>query len=113
MLKINAGAYVLEAANPRHAHEWMVWRDVKLPDGKILIPGMISHATNVVEHPELIAWRLENFAGVVGKENLIAGADCGFSQFWDSIRVHPTVQWAKLQTLAEGAALASRKLWGR
>ena len=75
----------------------MVWKDIKLPDGKILIPGMISHQTNVVEHPELVAWRIKNFASVVGKENVIAGADCGFSQYWDSIRVHPTVQWAKLK----------------
>jgi 5-methyltetrahydropteroyltriglutamate--homocysteine methyltransferase len=113
LFKIKAQAYCIEAANPRHEHEWMVWKDVKLPDGKILIPGLISHATNIVEHPELIAWRIENFAGVVGKENVIAGADCGFSQYWDSIRVHPSVQWAKLQVLAEGAALASKKLWGR
>jgi len=111
MLKINAHAYNVEAANPRHEHEWMVWQDVKLPDGKILIPGVISHQTNVVEHPELVAWRIRNFASVVGKENVIAGADCGFSQYWDSIRVHPTVQWAKLQALAEGAALASQELW--
>jgi 5-methyltetrahydropteroyltriglutamate--homocysteine methyltransferase len=111
MLKIRAQAYVLEAANPRHEHEWMVWRDVKLPEGKILIPGVISHQTNVVEHPELIAWRLENFASVVGKENVIGGVDCGFSQYWDSIRVHPTVQWAKLKSLVDGAALASRDLW--
>jgi 5-methyltetrahydropteroyltriglutamate--homocysteine methyltransferase len=111
MLKIRAQAYGVEAANPRHEHEWMVWRDVKLPDGKILIPGIISHQTNVVEHPELVAWRIKNYASVVGKENLIAGADCGFSQYWDSIRVHPTVQWAKLQALAEGARLASQELW--
>jgi 5-methyltetrahydropteroyltriglutamate--homocysteine methyltransferase len=111
MFKIKAQAYGVEAANPRHEHEWLVWRDVKLPDGKILIPGLISHATNVVEHPELIAWRIQNYASVVGRENVIAGADCGFSQYWDSIRVHPTVQWAKLRALAEGAALASRELW--
>jgi 5-methyltetrahydropteroyltriglutamate--homocysteine methyltransferase len=111
MLKIKAQAYVIEAANARHEHEWMVWRDVKLPDGKILIPGVISHQTNVVEHPELVAWRIQNFASVVGKENVIAGADCGFSQYWDSIRVHPTVQWAKLKSLVEGAALASAELW--
>ena len=112
MLKIKAQAYVVEAANPRHEHEWMVWKDVKLPDGKILIPGLISHQTNVVEHPELVAWRIKNFASVVGKENVIAGADCGFSQYWDSIRVHPTVQWAKLKALVDGAALASAELWG-
>jgi 5-methyltetrahydropteroyltriglutamate--homocysteine methyltransferase len=111
MLKLNVQAYVLEAANPRHEHEWMVWQDVKLPEGKILIPGVISHATNVVEHPELVAWRIKNYASVVGKENVIAGVDCGFSQYWDSIRVHPTVQWAKLQSLVDGAALASKELW--
>ena len=111
LLKIKAQAYGFEAANPRHEHEWMVWQDVKLPEGKILIPGLISQSTNVVEHPELIAWRIKNFASVVGKENLIVGVDCGFSQYWDQIRVHPTVQWAKLQTLAEGAALASQELW--
>jgi 5-methyltetrahydropteroyltriglutamate--homocysteine methyltransferase len=112
MLRIKAQAYSVEAGNPRHAHEWMVWQDVKLPEGKILIPGLISHQTNVVEHPELVAWRIKNFASCVGKENVIAGTDCGFSQFWDSIRVHPTVQWAKLRALAEGAALASKELWG-
>ena len=89
----------------------MVWRDVKLPDGKILIPGLISQSTNVVEHPELVAWRIKNFASVVGKENLIVGVDCGFSQYWDQIRVHPTVQWAKLEALVDGARLASQELW--
>ncbi len=113
LLKIKAQAYVIEGANPRHEHEWMIWRDLKLPDGKILVPGVISHQTSVVEHPELVAWRISNFASVLGKENVIAGGDCGFSQFWDSIRVHPTVQWAKLAALAEGAAIASRQLWGR
>src|SRR4051794_3514844 len=113
LLKIKAQAYGVEAANPRHEHEWMAWRDYKLPDGKILIPGIISQSTNVVEHPELVSWRIQNFASVVGKENLIAGVDCGFSQYWDQIRVHPTVQWAKLEALAEGAALASKELWGR
>jgi 5-methyltetrahydropteroyltriglutamate--homocysteine methyltransferase len=113
ILKIKAQAYSIEAANPRHEHEWMVWKDVKLPDGKVLIPGLISHQTNVVEHPELVAWRIKNFASVVGKENVIAGADCGFSQHWDAIRVHPTVQWAKLQALVQGAALASQDLWGK
>jgi 5-methyltetrahydropteroyltriglutamate--homocysteine methyltransferase len=113
MLKIKCQAYAVEAANPRHEHEWMVWQDVKLPDGKILIPGVISQSTNVVEHPELVAWRIKNFASVVGKENVIASVDCGFSQWWDSIRVHPTVQWAKLRSLVEGAELASKELWGR
>jgi 5-methyltetrahydropteroyltriglutamate--homocysteine methyltransferase len=113
ILKINAQAYSIEAANPRHEHEWMVWKDVKLPEGKILIPGIVSHQTNVVEHPELVAWRIKNYASVVGKENLIASTDCGFSQGWSMIRVHPEVQWAKLRSLAEGAALASKELWGR
>jgi 5-methyltetrahydropteroyltriglutamate--homocysteine methyltransferase len=113
ILKVKAQAYGFEAANPRHEHEWMVWKDIKLPDGKILIPGLISQSTNVVEHPELVAWRIKNFASVVGKENIIAGVDCGFSQYWDQIRVHPTVQWAKLQALADGAALASRDLWSK
>jgi len=112
MLAIKAQAYGVEAANPRHEHEWMVWRDAKLPDGKILIPGLISQSTNVVEHPELVAWRIKNFASVVGKENLIVGVDCGFSQYWDQIRVHPTVQWAKLEALVDGARLASQELWG-
>jgi 5-methyltetrahydropteroyltriglutamate--homocysteine methyltransferase len=112
ILQVKAQAFGFEAANPRHEHEWMVWKDVKLPDGKILIPGLISQSTNVVEHPELVAWRIKNFASMVGKENIIAGVDCGFSQYWDQIRVHPTVQWAKLQALVEGARLASAELWG-
>jgi 5-methyltetrahydropteroyltriglutamate--homocysteine methyltransferase len=111
ILKINAQAYSIEAANPRHEHEWMVWKDVKLPDGKILIPGIVSHQTNVVEHPELVAWRIKNYASVVGKENVIASTDCGFSQGWQMIRVHSEVQWAKLSSLVEGAALASKDLW--
>ena len=112
ILKINAQAYSIEAANPRHEHEWMVWKDVKLPEGKILIPGIISHQTNVVEHPELVAWRIKNYASVVGKENVIASTDCGFSQGWNMIRVHPEVQWAKLSALVEGAKLASQELFG-
>jgi 5-methyltetrahydropteroyltriglutamate--homocysteine methyltransferase len=111
ILKINAQAYSIEAANPRHEHEWMVWQDVKLPEGKILIPGIISHQTNVVEHPELVAWRIKNYARAVGKENVIASTDCGFSQGWQMIRVHAEVQWAKLSALVEGAALASKELW--
>jgi 5-methyltetrahydropteroyltriglutamate--homocysteine methyltransferase len=111
ILRINAQAYSIEAANPRHEHEWMVWQDVKLPEGKILIPGIISHQTNVVEHPELVAWRIKNYASVVGKENVIASTDCGFSQGWQMIRVHPEVQWAKLSALVEGAALASQDLF--
>ncbi len=111
MLKLKVQAYGIEAANPRHEHEWMVWQHVKLPEGKILIPGLVSQSTNVVEHPDLIAWRIQNFASVVGKENVIVGTDCGFSQEWHRLRVHPTVQWAKLAALAEGAARASKALW--
>jgi len=113
VLKVNAGACSIEAANPRHAHEWKVWQDVKLPEGKVLIPGVVSHATNVVEHPELVADRIVRFANLVGRENVIAGTDGGFSQHWNLIRIHPSVQWAKLQALADGARLASRELWGR
>jgi 5-methyltetrahydropteroyltriglutamate--homocysteine methyltransferase len=112
ILKINAQAYSIEAANPRHEHEWMVWQDVKLPEGKILIPGIVSHQTNVVEHPELVAWRIKNYASAVGKENVIASTDCGFSQGWQMIRVHPEIQWAKLSALVEGARLASHELFG-
>jgi 5-methyltetrahydropteroyltriglutamate--homocysteine methyltransferase len=111
ILKVRAQAYSIEAANARHEHEFQVWKDVKLPDGKILIPGVISHATNIVEHPELVAWRLTNFANLVGRENVIAGTDCGFAQNWFLVRVHPSVQWAKLEALVEGARLASRQLW--
>jgi len=112
ILKVKAGAYLIEAANPRHEHEWKVWQDVKLPPGKILVPGVISHGTNVVEHPELVAERLLRFASCVGRENLIAGTDCGFAQEELNRRVHPTVMWAKLEALAEGARLASEQLWG-
>lgn len=111
ILRINAQAYVIEAANPRHEHEWRVWQDVKLPDGKILIPGVISHSTNVVEHPEVVASRIVNYANAIGRENVIAGTDCGFAQGWDMTRVHEEVQWAKLGALVEGAALASKALW--
>jgi 5-methyltetrahydropteroyltriglutamate--homocysteine methyltransferase len=108
MLKINAQAYSVEAANPRHEHEWKVWRDVKLPEGKILIPGVVSHASNVVEHPELVADRIIQYANLVGKENVIAGTDCGMGG-----RVHMQIGWAKLKALAEGAALATQQLWGQ
>ncbi|HWP59013.1 MAG TPA: cobalamin-independent methionine synthase II family protein [Candidatus Acidoferrales bacterium] len=112
ILKVNAGAYSFEAANARHEHEYHVWEGVKLPDGKGLIPGVITHASNIVEHPELIAERIVNFAKLVGRENVIAGADCGFSsQATYTPEVHPSVVWAKFQALAEGAALATKKLW--
>jgi 5-methyltetrahydropteroyltriglutamate--homocysteine methyltransferase len=113
ILKVRAQAYSLESANPRHEHEWMVWKDVKLPDGKILIPGFVTHSTNVVEHPDLVAWRIKNFASVVGRENVIAGTDCGFAQSYNIVRCHPSVQWAKLEALVEGARIASKELWGR
>jgi 5-methyltetrahydropteroyltriglutamate--homocysteine methyltransferase len=111
ILKVRAGAYVIESANPRHEHEWQVWKNVKLPDGKILIPGVISHATNVVEHPELIAERILRFANLLGRENVMAGTDCGFAQGTFYRRVHPTVMWAKFEALVEGARLASKQLW--
>jgi 5-methyltetrahydropteroyltriglutamate--homocysteine methyltransferase len=113
VLRVRADAYSVEAANPRHAHEWQVWEDVKLPDGKILIPGVVAHTTNLVEHPELIAWRITTYARLVGRENVIAGTDCGFSQGAFTPRLHHSIMWAKLQALAEGAALATRQLWSR
>ena len=111
ILKVRAGAYVIESANPRHEHEWQVWKNVKLPDGKVLIPGVISHATNVVEHPELVAERILRFANLIGRENVMAGTDCGFAQGTFYRRVHPTVMWAKFEALVEGARLASKQLW--
>jgi 5-methyltetrahydropteroyltriglutamate--homocysteine methyltransferase len=113
MLRVNAGAYSFEAGNPRHEHEWRVWEEVKLPDGKVVIPGVITHGSNFVEHPEAIAQRIGRFAQVVGRENAIAGADCGFASFSTTCEVHPTVVWAKLASLAEGARLATKALWGR
>ena len=108
MLKIDAQCYSIEAANVRHEHEWQVWKDVKLPDGKILMPGVISHATDLVEHPDLIKDRILNFASIVGKENVATGTDCGIGS-----RVgHEEVVWAKLAAMSEGAAIASRRLWG-
>ena len=113
MLQVRAQAYSVEAANPRHEHEYHVWEDVKLPEGKILIPGVIAHTTNTVEHPELVKERLVRYARLVGRENVIAGVDCGFAQGAFTARVHPTIAWAKLKSLAEGAALASQELWQR
>ena len=112
ILKVRAGAYLIEAANPRHEHEWRVWEDVKLPEGKILAPGVVSHGTNVVEHPELVAERIVRFAELVGRENVIASTDCGFAQEQFNRRVHPTIMWAKLEAMSEGARLASEGLWG-
>ena len=110
VLKAKVGAFVIEGANPRHEHEWKVWKDVEL-DGRLLIPGVISHATNVVEHPELVAERIVRLARFVGRENVIAGTDCGFAQGPFYRRVHPQVMWAKLEALSQGARLASKELW--
>jgi 5-methyltetrahydropteroyltriglutamate--homocysteine methyltransferase len=106
MLAIKAHAYSFEAGNVRHEHEWKVWQEVKLPEGKLILPGVVSHATNVVEHPELVAERIARFASLVGKERVIASTDCGLGG-----RVHPQIAWAKLESLAQGAALATRQLW--
>jgi 5-methyltetrahydropteroyltriglutamate--homocysteine methyltransferase len=110
ILKAKVGAFVIEGANPRHEHEWKVWKDVKLGD-RMLIPGVISHATNVVEHPELVAERIVRLAKILGRENVIAGTDCGFAQGPFYRRVHPSVMWAKLEALVEGAKIASKELW--
>jgi 5-methyltetrahydropteroyltriglutamate--homocysteine methyltransferase len=112
ILKVNAGYYATEQSNARHEHEWRVWDDVKLPEGKKLIPGVVTHHTNVVEHPQLVADRLVRLANVVGRENVLAGTDCGFAQGAFIRRVHPEIQWAKLEALAEGARIATRTLWG-
>jgi 5-methyltetrahydropteroyltriglutamate--homocysteine methyltransferase len=112
ILSVRVGAYVIEGANPRHEHEWKVWQSVKLPEGKVLIPGVISHATNIVEHPELVAERITRLAALIGRENIIAGTDCGFAQGPFHRRVHPSIMWAKLKALVEGVRLASEQLWG-
>jgi 5-methyltetrahydropteroyltriglutamate--homocysteine methyltransferase len=111
ILTIRAGAYSFEAANPRHEHEWKVWETAGLPEGKLLIPGVISHSTVLVEHPELVAERIGRYAKVVGRENVIAGGDCGFATFAGSKEVHPSIVWAKFKSLAEGAKIASKQLW--
>jgi 5-methyltetrahydropteroyltriglutamate--homocysteine methyltransferase len=112
MLKVNAGAYSFEAANARHEHEYHLWENVRLPEGKVLMPGVLFHASNIVEHPEWIAERLMRFAALVGRENVVAGTDCGFSsQAAYHTEVHPTVVWAKFEALRDGARLASKRLW--
>jgi 5-methyltetrahydropteroyltriglutamate--homocysteine methyltransferase len=111
ILKVKVGAYVIEGANPRHEHEWQVWKDAKLGPGQVLIPGVISHATNVVEHPELVSERIVRLAKIVGRENVVAGTDCGFAQGPFHRRVHPSIMWAKLEALVAGARLASKELW--
>ena len=111
MLRLRAGAYVIEAANPRHEHEWQVWQHVDLPAGKLLVPGVVSHCVHLVEHPELVAQRIERFASEVGRERVIAGTDCGFGTSGAGDEVHPEVAWAKLAALVEGARIASSRLW--
>jgi 5-methyltetrahydropteroyltriglutamate--homocysteine methyltransferase len=113
ILEVNARFYLIEQANPRHEHEWRLWETVALPDGKVLVPGVVTHHTNVVEHPELVAERLVRLALLVGRERVMAGTDCGFAQASPMQRVHPSIQWAKLEALAEGARIATRQLWGR
>jgi 5-methyltetrahydropteroyltriglutamate--homocysteine methyltransferase len=107
VLQVNAGCYSLESANPRHEHEWEVWRSTRWPEGKTLMPGVVGHATDVIEHPQLVAQRLIRFAALIGRENVIAGTDCGLGS-----RVsHPEIAWARLQALVDGAELASKALW--
>ena len=113
LLKIKVGTYSFEAANPRHQHEWQAWKTVKVPKGKTLMPGVVTHSTNIVEHPELVAERITRYAGIVGRENVLAGTDCGFAQSPFARRVHPSVQWAKLESLAQGARIATKHLWGK
>src|SRR5205823_4429706 len=114
ILKVQVEGYSIEASNPRHAHEWEVWEDVKLPAGKVLIPGVVDSLTNFVEHPELVAQRLIQYARLVGRENVLAGTDCGFGTAASANpRVHPELVMAKFRAMAEGAQLASQKLWGR
>ncbi|MET0681305.1 MAG: cobalamin-independent methionine synthase II family protein [Burkholderiales bacterium] len=113
VLRIRAGAYSFEAANPRHEHEWRVWEGVKLPADTILIPGTITHSNVMVEHPEVVADRIERFAKIVGRENVIAGADCGFGTFAGSDEIHESVVWAKFEALVAGARIATKRLWGR
>jgi len=113
IVRVRAGAYSFEAANPRHEHEWRVWKDVTLPEGALLIPGVITQSTVLVEHPQLVAERIVRFADVVGRENVVAGADCGFATFAGSTEIPPAVAWAKLRALTDGARLATKALWGR
>jgi 5-methyltetrahydropteroyltriglutamate--homocysteine methyltransferase len=112
VFRVRTQGYSLEGANDRHAHEVLMWDDVKLPEGKILFPGVVGHVSNIIEHPELVAWRIKLYAERVGKENVVASTDCGYSQNWNVRRAHPQIQWAKLEALAEGARLASAQLWG-
>jgi 5-methyltetrahydropteroyltriglutamate--homocysteine methyltransferase len=111
VLKLRVGAFSLEMANPRHEHEWRLWESVKLPAGKKLLPGLVSHATNIVEHPELVAERIVRLAKLVGPDNVVASTDCGFAQGTFTRRTHSSIQWAKLEALVEGARLATKELF--
>jgi 5-methyltetrahydropteroyltriglutamate--homocysteine methyltransferase len=112
VLEARPAAVSFEGANPRHEHEWKVFEDVKLPEGKVIIPGVLDSTTNFIEHPELVAQRLVRYADVVGKTNVIAGSDCGFATLADFLTVDPRITWAKLAAMSEGAGLASKHLWG-
>lgn len=113
-LGVNAQYYSFEAANPRHEHEWRIWESVKLPKGKVIVPGVITHTSVVVEHPELVAERIVRFATLVGRENVIASADCGFASSPRAVpEIHPTIVWEKFRSLSQGAALATQTLWGK
>ena len=113
LMKIRAGAFSFEASNPRHEHEWAVWKEAKIPEGTVLIPGVITNSSVLVEHPELVAQRLIRFADFMGRENVIAGTDCGFASFAGSDEVHASIVWAKMEAMVQGAEIASKKLWGR
>jgi 5-methyltetrahydropteroyltriglutamate--homocysteine methyltransferase len=113
ILKAKPATLSFEGANPRHAHEWEVWKRIKLPDGKRLMPGVLDTLSNYVEHPELVAQRIESYAQIVGRERVIAATDCGFETFMGVCRVHPTIVWKKFEAMAEGARIASDRLWGR
>ena len=112
VLRVNARYYLIEQGNSRHEHEWRVFEETKLPEGKVLIPGVVTHHSTIVEHPQLVADRLVRLANVVGREAVMGGTDCGFAQGAFIRRVHPSIQWAKLEALAEGARLATKQLWG-
>ena len=111
VLKVRAAAYSVEASNPRHAHEWQVWQDVKLPAGKVLIPGVVDSTTNFIEHPEVVAQRILQYAKIVGRGQVIAGMDCGFGTSAGAPRVDPEIMWAKFNAMAEGAEIATKQLW--
>jgi 5-methyltetrahydropteroyltriglutamate--homocysteine methyltransferase len=112
-VKVKPMALLVEGANPRHEHEYQAWKDIKLPDDKVLVPGVIASSSNYVEHPEVVAMRLINYANVVGRERVIAGTDCGFGTFAGFGAVYPAFCWMKMKSMAEGAALASKRLWGK